>query len=287
MFRTATAIGFVSFALVSTICAQKVHVGDIDWFVGRLPVIETDSGRVIECCEFTDWFVDIPDLHLPKSVHRPKLRSVKFSRGHHLLADWKPITEQDGEFIWSGRWSNETKDTRKFWRYRWYILIDSFGHERQRNVLTVWKLTTGDRLGGSDSLTFVCGQIGSFDSGIGRADVKRVTSFPDGSLLAVVHNYGEGYGRYDFFRGIAPCELELFYSKASVHFTDADWKHGNSEKVYYNFKRLMYPSFQLSELIEYGHYDDTKLSIDSTTVKILDLWKMAIEYFKIDTTSSN
>lgn len=283
MTKLSITIQIASWFIVASICSQTVHRNDLDYFVGQLRINNTDSGSFIDCCEFTDWFVERPDLYLPISQRRPKLRSVQYSRKHHLVAKLNPLTKQSGKFVWSGRGTGP----KEYWGYRFYILMDYFGHESQSNVLTAWKPSQGD------SLTYVCGQIGPFESGIGIAEVEKVTSFPDNSLLLVVYNHGEGYGRYDFFRGESPCRFVRFYSRDFEPYP-RHYDLGNYERVIYNFERLLHPSYQLSEITEVGRlvaYPDssseaTRIIIDSTTVDIIDLWEMAKEYFKIDSTDS-
>lgn len=287
MTKLFITIQIASWLVVASICSQTIHKNELDYFIGQLRINNTDSGRFIDCCEFTDWFVERPDPHSLGAESRPRLYSIPLSLTHHLLFDWKPITRQRGEFRWSGLGADESVEMEEYWGYRWYIFIDFFGHELQRNVLTVWKLSGSGKKGYFDSLTFVCGQVGSFNSGIGRADVKRVTAFPDGSFLLIVRNHGEGYARYDFFRGNSPCNFEKFYSKSFNPMPGDDFPQGKSVDVFYNLEKVVHPSLRLNEIIEYGYYYQNKYFIDSTTFKILDLWEMAIEHFEIDTTSSN
>lgn len=277
------------FTLLSIIAApaaitQTVHVAEIDYFVGRMA---RDSGRngEIDCSGFTDWFIDAPDPYANRTGRRPKLRTMKHSFHHHLLADWAPITKQDGEFAWSG---SGVDLPREFWKSRWYILSDYLGHELSRNVLTYWKLTN------SDSLTFECGQVGPFDAGIGRADVRRVTTFPDNSLLMVVEERGEGYSGFHFFRGLTPCDFVQFYSRSFKSWPD-EGEFGDYERLLYNFERLIRPSYHLTEVSEYSHVTSPgepwessyRSVIDSAETKIIDLWQLAQEFFKLDTTSAD
>lgn len=282
MIKRLVAVMLLSLIIAPAVQSQTVHVSEINYFVGRMA---RDEGRdgAIDCSGFVDWFVEKPDPFAHKSDRRPRLRALEFSRGRHLLADWAPLSEQDGRFVWSG---SGTDLPRQFADLRWYILTDYFGHERRRNVLTAWKLVEGD------SLTYVCGQVGPFDASIGRADVRRVTTFPDSSLLLVVENRGEGRCRFDFLRGLSPCDFVRFYSRSFVPFPDHD-EFGPHERVFYNFDRLIHPAYQLTEVTEISSlvpqrdvsFPTSLRVLDSASAEIIDLWQLAKTYFQIDTAS--
>lgn len=284
MVKILITIQIATWLMVASICSQTVHRNDLDYFVGQLRISNTDSGRFIDCCDFEDWFVDVPDPYEFGAIKsRPRLYSISHSKDYYLFANWDSQDEYNTEFRYQG--SNGGLPT-SYWWSRWMILHDHFGHEKRQNILTVWMRE------GRDSLKFKCGQIGPFDTWLGKAEVRKATVFPDSSFFVIVEHRGENYGRYDFFRGLAPCELELFYSKSFNPMPGNDIARGNSVNLSYNLEKLVHPNYQISEVTEFGRYTTTQLypekyHLDSTKVKVLDLWEMAIEYFKIDTTSLN
>ena len=283
MTKFSIIIQIVLWLVVTSICSQTVHRSDLDYFVGQLRINNTDSGRFIDCCDFEDWFVEVPVPYENSGTKsRPRLHSIPRSRDYTTYANLKAQRIENTEFKFYGSYGGEIKE---YWWSRWMVFHENRGYGNQ-NILTFWLRD------GRDSLRFVCGQIGPFDGVRARVEVRRVTAFPDSSFLVVVEHRGSEYGRFDFFRALVPCELELFYSKLFTPMPGNDIARGNSSSVSYNLEKLVHPNYQISEITEFGRFTTThlyteKYHLDSTKVQILDLWEMAIEHFNIDTTSSN
>ena len=152
--------------------------------------------------------------------------------------------------------------------------MDLNGWERQRNVLTIWHRE------GRDSLRYICGQTGPFDTGLGGAGIKYISVFPDSSILLVVSKGGEGYNIFSFLRGKSFCEFVEFYNSG---YYDYNCKVGKScVKIIYDLDKIGWPNYQTVEVFEYftgneyelkGEY--TGIKFDSVDVLILNLWEMA------------
>ncbi len=245
--------------------SQTIHVDDFDYFVGCF----ARTGDNIDCSKFTEWRIIRPDA----DGRRKAINSIEWSGSRHWVYDWEPLSNQNRSS--SGRRYRQSSQGFDF-----YILMDLFGHERQRNVLTAWKRI------GKDSLEYHCGQIGDFDSFIGSSRVERIKIFPDQSTLLVIGSGGEGYKGYSFFRGSSDCDFERFYKKQwSIPYGESGGSYVN---IHYNFEHLRRSSYKVTEVSEYisikptdpdyGMYETT---VDSANVQIIDLWEMAREYFDI------
>ncbi len=254
--------------------SQTIHIDDFNFFVGCFATRDSGGQNVIDCSKFTEWHFIKPgsDSGWPRE-------SVKHDPGKHWVYDWQPYTEQAGQIKWSGKWKYANHERIK---YRFYIMMDFFGHELQRNVLTVWKEV------GCDSLEYVCGQAKDFDTGIGHAGVKLVTFFPDSSFLLIVDRGGEGHSCMSFYRGSEPCHFEKFYENQS-HWHDSET---NRVTYSYDFSQLvsLHGDYEVEELKRYerifldgnllvGKYQSTT---DSMFIKSLNLWIMAKDYFGLD-----
>lgn len=247
--------------LVSFSYAQTIHKDDIDHFVGAYARTDSLDRANIDCSRFVEWMIIRPE----PGERWPDLSMIEFSRDTHWIYSGGAATRQNGEL----QWNRYRKDLRGF---RFYIMLDYWGWERRRNVLTVWKPV------GADSLRYYCGQVGEFDSPVGHAWVERVDVFPDSSLLLVVKVSGEGYAKYVFTRGLAPCEFEEFSSRL---WTDAQQElvpDGNFINIRYIFEDRI-STFEVVEVTEYitlrHGYRQNSLSMDSASVRVIDLWQLA------------
>jgi hypothetical protein len=263
--RNLTAI--IALLVILTVpfaIGQTIHKDDIDYFVGAFARIDSLDRESVDCSKFVEWMIVKPEP-VPEPVKRRRnFDQIKYSNNRHWVYDWEPLTAQNGEVKWN-------KYLPEIVGFRFYIMMDFFGHERKINVLTVWEPV--DR----DSIQYYCGQFGDFNTSIGGAGVKHVTVFPDSSLLLVVKFAGERYGGYRFFRGVKACEFEEFYRKGWHH--PRFQSEGSYTNIHYNFQHLTGSSYQVSEVSEYISikYPDQKYrkTIDSASVRIIDLWEMA------------
>lgn len=250
------------FLMASVLSAQTIDIKDFDYFVGCFAVKDTLDRESIDCSQFIDWRVIKPGENSPKRDYS----EISYSKNRHWVYDWDPITDQDGKVTMSI--NNYLIDNLYF-----YILMDYFGHESRINVLTVWERV------GRDSLRYYCGLAGNFDTGLGRAGVKHVNIFPDSSLLLVINKEGEMGGSYIFYHGTSPCKFEVFYS--------TKWRYphlgnpGKYTEAFYDFRHVGYPNYQVIEtnehisielLLSEDHYNTLSESIDSVTVKTINLW---------------
>lgn len=263
--RSLAIITALLFNLVfSFSIAQTIHKDDVDYFVGAFARTDSLDRESIDCSRFVEWMIIKPE----PGERRRDLSQIEYSRDKHWVFSHEASRRQNGEL----RWNRYRRDLQGF---RFYIMTDSEGWERRANVLTVWEPV------GTDSLRHYCGQVGEFDSPVGQAWVERVDVFPDSTLLLVVKLRGEGYGGYIFFRGLSSCEFEEFSSR---RWTDAQLElvsDGNYTNIHYIFEHLDgdFTTFETIEVTEYitlqhGYRQHSK-SIDSASVKVIDLWEMA------------
>jgi len=249
---------------VSLSNAQTIYLPDFDYFVGCFAVEDTLVRGSIDYSHFIDWRIIKPE----ENSRRRDFSEITYSKDRYWVYDWDPITDQDGKVKMSIY--NYFIDNLYF-----YILMDYFGHEYQINVLTVWERV------GRDSLRYYCGQMGNFDTGIGKATVKHVNIFPDSSILLVINKGGEFGGSYIFFHGTTPCNFVQYYS--------TKWRYPNPEtagkytEAHYDFRRVGYPYYQVVEIKEQISIDlllteepiqRFSISIDNVTAKTINLWDM-------------
>lgn len=260
---------------VTPVSAQVIHQDDLKDFIGWFAFTRSDRDKIIDCSHFEGWMLD---GGREDSTTQVVLRDVNFARAHHVVVSGRMRRYQAEEFKWSGEWNERYVDLMK---HRWHILGDSWGHELQQNVLAVWKVVA------KDSLKFVCAQTGPFDTGIGSAEVRRVTAFPDSSLLLVLQTRGEGHCGYRFMRGTEPCNFEIFHSVSAKCWSEHDYV--DFTRITYNLEKLINECYRLAETTEYytaTHDDDPRVDparehLDSATVQIIDLWELARKHFDL------
>lgn len=268
MWKIFTFLGFVALSEISG--GQTLHIDDFDYFVGCFAGADLYAKESIDCSKFVEWRILKPD----SDKGRRDLGSIEYSADKFWVYDWEPLSSQS-------RIPGGGKYRQNSGGLEFYILMDFFGHERQRNVLTVW-----ERIG-KDSLRYHCGQAGDFDSFIGASRVERVRTFPDQSILLVVRCGGEGYQGYKFFRGSPECDFKSFYERRwSIPYGEGG---GSYTSLHYNFEHMRGSSYNTTEVSEYISIKPIDLDyglretiVDSASVRIIDVWDMAKIYFGID-----
>ncbi len=266
--RNLAIITALLFNLVfSSGVAQTVHKDDIDYFVGAYARTDSLDRASIDCSSFVEWMIIKPR----PGERQQDLRQIEhslYSREKQWVVNLQRKARGDSEL----KWNRYRRDLKGF---RFYIMSDYEGWEIRANVLTVWEPV------GTDSLRYYCGQVGEFDSPVGQAWVERVGVFPDSSLLLVVKLRGEGYAGYLFSRGLALCSFVEFFSRR--------WEDGDFEmrrdrayiNIDYDFEHLdgnglTFQVVELTEFITFQRRDrELSKSIDSASVKVIDLWEMA------------
>jgi hypothetical protein len=258
-------------------CCQTIHEDDVDYFIGAFKVEDSAGTRIIDVTHFEKYF-----LTKHYENRRAVFDSMKCHEDRHWVYDWQMLSAQNGEVKCGPR--RQYCDEKSL-NYRLYIMMDYCGHELQQNVLTVWELFN------CDSLRYICGQAGPFNSSIGSARVRFATVFPDSSLLLVVDYGGEGYGGTGFFRGATPDNFRRFYYD-EWRFDWESYTPGKYTDIEFDFYGLlgMSVSYEVWETAMYKtvvpdtskpHGDHFIITIDSTAVHPLDLWRLAKEYFNI------
>lgn len=258
----------------SSAFTQTIHVDDIDYFVGMFGVRDSSGSTVVDCSKFVDWFLAAPD-----STGRRSLAQIKYTPPYSLwVYDWSRLSDQASTIKWHR--PPNARDSGLA-GYRYFIMQDYTGWEMQRNVLTVWKTV------GCDSLQYVCGQADSFETGIGHAGVEFVTPFPDGSLLMVVNKSGEGTGAYRFYRATEPCHFEQFHSYNWRPVTD-DRADGEYATVDLRYLSELFPNYTVVARREYVRHPEMNHEIvDSVSYQVIDLWKLAREFFNLEAVDSS
>lgn len=262
-------------AQLTPAAAQIIHQDELKDFIGWFAFTRVNRDKIIDCSQFEGWMLD---GGREDSATQAVLGDINFMRaGHHAVTSGRSPRCKAEEFTWMGRWNERYVNLRK---YRWHILGDSWGHELQQNVLTVWKVVA------KDSLKFVCAQTGPFDTGIGSAAVRRVTAFPDSSLLLVLQTWGEGQNGFRFMRGTELCNFELFHAVTFKSWADDSGR--DFKRITYDFEKLITDYYRLVETTEYytvtldyEYSEYGREHLDSASVQIIDLWELAREYFDL------
>jgi hypothetical protein len=260
---------------VSAVGGQRFHRDELDYLVAAFRMPDTlQRDALPDCSEIVEWRIIRPGADSLR-------RTVKFSRSKRWVYFPKPLKHDDGQIKkdWRGLPPHGC-DSCEF-----RIMMDVFGHESQRNVLTVWQNI------GPDSVAYVCGQGEGFNTGIGFGSVRWVTLLPDTSFLLVAELGGEGHQGYSFYRGVSPSHFERFYGNTQWW----DEYDSNMTRVGYVFDNLVWPDHYVTEVIEYFHPEEIyfgsmrgfDIVIDSATTKVLDLWQLAREHFHLDSQESD
>ena len=257
--------------------SQTIHRDDLDYFVGAFKRADSSGKQAIDVTHFEKYFVTGDN-----DRRKGAFDSVKCGGELHWVYDWRRLSSQNGEVRCGSGNRYGSERTREL---RFYIMMDFCGHELQENVLTVWEEVN------CDSLKYIGGQAGPFNSSIGSARVKYVTVFPDSSILLIVEYGGEGYGGTGFFRGAAPNEFRQFHYKER-RFDWESYREGEYTDIEFDLYRLLEVSSSY-EVMEKSMYktvvpDSSKrygehfiITIDSTAVRSVDLWRLAKEQLKI------
>ena len=103
--------------------------------------------------------------------------------------------------------------------------------------------------------------------------------FKDGSLVLLteaIHGDADFVnGRYSFLCG-SPCSLQVFYEGS----WSKEYGLGVDTNKYYD---IDCPVDKITEVTEYGNFDEQGFRIDSANVKVIDLYEIAKEFLETDT----
>jgi hypothetical protein len=259
-----TKFYFMIIALVILFCsvgaAQRIREADLLHFFGCCVV---DEGG-INCSKFTEWRI-VREWFSGKD-------SLNFTNGPKDNKWFYSVEEPvDSALILKNYEIGSRHSDLVF-----FILNDFAGWEYQQNLLTVWERIS------KDSLSFNCAQAGPFDTSIGSARIKGVRYFPDNSILLMLFKGGVGYAEYCFLRGKAPCDFGLFYSKG--------WGYGDEDSFVphweysYDFDKINKNcGYKSVELARFYNADSLgTVSLDSAKSRIIDLWQLAKDFYKIE-----
>ncbi len=254
--------------LICTADAQIIHRKDLPMFLGKASPADTIIGNdTIKILKFCRWKIGPRDSSIRKGPSCDSLPEGNI---------WfQPDTD---DHIDTGE--KEVRRNR-FPYYDFYIMTEADRDwEGGASILTTWQRIIGD------SLKFLCGISGSFGDYGSTGDIKWIGRFPDSSILLYVASYAsdecEWGGGNIFFRGTNFCDFRPFYKK---HWSG---NHGIVEEYYLQF--IGFPNYQIMETSIYSSMDTVTLPVDcpnfkldSAVSRVLNLWQMAIDSFKIDT----
>ncbi len=253
----------------SDVAGQAIASKDLPYFIGRIRVVDS-WGDTLDYSQFLEWRID-------------SAASVN---------SWTQIKSPDRNSCWvisslgDGNQMELRGDPSTTWKLKFQLMtvlwgIDSFPGQ----MLTVWEKI------GRDSIRFLC--IDSIVSRAGINEIKKALYFPDSSILLYCGFYEAYHGsvevNYCFFRGTPRCDFQCLYA--------ARWSNFYSIRTNVLTNYLVIDQYRVSEVTEYfrdfsknglilsgpnSYYDGHRL--DSTKIRVIDLWELAKEKFNIDTT---
>lgn len=264
MRNLAGVVMLMQFACLAD--AQTIHKKDFPMFLGRAASVDTIiNGDTIKTLKFDMWKIDSLDSNgRRKSFHDSSL----------VGGTWFSPDADD----YVDPWENEMREYR-FPDFRFCIMADIYGYGGSLSFISIWQRIT------LDSLKYICGVTGPFGGNLLSSDIKWIGRFPDSSILVYIVTSGgdecDWWGGNTFLRGADICSFRPFY--------DNFWsgKHGRVDQYYTNF--IGDPGYQVMETNIYFSEDTLNPSsvcpnfkLDSAVSRVLNLWQMAREYFKID-----
>jgi len=178
------------------------------------------------------------------------------------------------------RYSDDGRYVKSMPRRAFCVLQDACGFETGYNVLTCWEFV------GRDSLHFVALDFGEYESGIGSTRIRRLAQLPDTSVLLCIENVGaddgEAWGGSTFLREVAPCQFDKFHEE--------NWSTETRNYVYFELDGLYHDQYRVTRIIEFMGVDPYRKGVDSPALRpdsaradVIDLWNLAVGFFKLDT----
>jgi hypothetical protein len=206
--------------------------------------------------------------------------------GNCWVRAW-PAEEQSGDY--KGCLGCPLRNPSPYLGMKLHVLGDAEYMSYAYSVISVW------RRRGRDSLEYVAACRMPALLANTMPVITLVTVFPDGSLMVVAEI---GWGDAEdvsktilFLKEMEPCAFERFHTIE----WKADYNRRNNRRVFLDFHHVYYPSLMALQVTEYFSarlYDnrgrpapDPVMVIDSARAEPLDLWKLAVEHFEIDTTA--
>lgn len=264
---TRIAVCFVLFigvdAHTGAVSAQTIATSDLKSFQGKIRCLDK-SKQTLDISRFSEW----------------RIGSVSSSSDSN--AYWATAAgDQKLERVFSSLADSRTP----FYEIRFWLMKVARGFfdvGPAPTLLTVWETV------GNDSLTFV-----GIDTTVSSSiidSIERVLLFPDGSLLlhASWRSWSDMYadGRDLFFRGVSPCDFRPLM--------EVRWTTPDTVKSYVLAPWLYYTRYRISVVTEFftlpdklggtlgeinGSYNGSIL--DSSKVRVVDLWDLAKSKFSI------
>ena len=272
----------VFLAIIAALCggiaqSQTIAKADLAQFYGKFSSKIPGNRDSIDVSRFAEWQL------APRSVGgfgAANKRIKTLSDGLWVYLD--PLRQEVD--LLDRRYSTDEEQNRPGTSYWLYMMTDAQGYaEGRKSVLTVWEEV------GSDSVHFQCAQIGPYDCGLGMTWVEKALVLPDRSVLLYTKwdgaDGGESWGSDTFLRATALCDFKPFY--------ESSWSSSLKTKVHYDASDLRFGEYRILELTDFRSEDsahDTgyhyEMRIDSARVRVIDLWQVAVDSFKIDTTAA-
>jgi hypothetical protein len=272
----------VFLAIIAALCggiakSQTIAKADLTQFYGKFSSKIPGNRDSIDVSHFVEWHI------APKT-------SDGFTAAEKEL---RRSTEGLWVFCYPGRQKNNnifrSDNTDKTMPHMgtevwFYLMSDAQGYsEGAVDVLIVWEETN------HDSLRFLCAQIGPYGAGLTSLWVERAVKLPDESILLYVRSYGadggKSWGSDMFLRATVLCDFRPFYTNS--------WVSTLRTKVHYDAADLDFGRYRVLELTDFRSPDSSQervdyfaMRIDSADVRVIDLWRVAVDSFKIDTTAT-
>lgn len=278
-----TVLTTALFLLPGISTTQTIHKDDLKYFRGMIPHRDLLYMRDTLCISsFYDWEIARPDT----VIHNPETPDSMV-----LTVPWfMNRTDQrsfDPYFTYNPGFRGHRDPVDYARDYHIYILSGDIGGLNP-GILTRWEPV-------GDSLRFICGKVDDRVLGwVGLAAVRRVIPFPDSSLLVVIKSFihniegGDISGTHRFLRVTDQCSYESIFSFGWSH--NYSNRHVNSSAYCFTVLDNLVPgNYRVTKVTEW-YTNPTHANvpfrgtIDSVTTEVVDLWKLAVEKFDIDTT---
>ena len=179
------------------------------------------------------------------------------------------------------RYSDDGRYIKSMPRRAFCMMQDACGYGSGYKVLTCWEFL------GKDSIRFLGLDFGGYADGMGVTRIRRLAQLPDSSVLLCIENEGadggEGWGESAFLREVAPCQFDKFYEE--------NWQTETRRYVFFDLEGLYSDQYRVTRIIEFMGVDPYRKGVDSPALRpdsaradVIDLWNLAVDFFKLDTT---
>jgi hypothetical protein len=265
--------------------SQVIHKDGLNSFVARFSCSDDPTDRnnkIIDYDSLLDWRVLDEEIYT-KGQQFQKLLQEGIP-GSCWLRSWSIPVQQGKPKVSIGRFFGEQSP---YMHMTVHVLGDMEFKAYAYSIISFWKKR------GLDSLEYAGACVNPAQLGGTLPAVILVTAFPDGSLMVVTEaSWSDAEDikkRTSFLKETAPGVFEEFYTVTWW----ADYSQGSNKRVIFDFKHCYYPSSTALQITEFFRVvpDEKHPLMSPVSVKVIDsawaepvdLWKLAVDHFDIDT----